>query len=322
MKAAVLHKFGETPKFEDFPDPPIEQGQLLVHVKAVALENIDKALAAGSHFAAKQMLPQLPAIVGLDGIGRLDDGRLVGFGGLKSPYGALAEKTVIQEGYYVPIPDGVDAVIAAALPASALTALFPLKWGAKLQPGETVLINGATGVTGILAIQIAKYLGAGRIVCTGRHAETLNSLRPLGADAIIDLKLADDQLAQSLAEEAKKGFDVILDCLWGHPTDMIIRSLVPHQLGFATRRVRLIQVGEMAGSTISLPADSLRTSGLEIIGASAGLTPEAIAEGTSMVWELLRDGKLHLDIVEVPLKEIESAWQRTDLHGKRIVIVP
>src|SRR5215510_4295323 len=204
MKAAVLYKFGETPKFEDFPDPPIEDGQLLVQVKAVALENIDKALANGSHFAAKQMLPQLPAVVGLDGIGMLEDGRLVGFGGLKSPYGALAERTVIQEGYFVPIPEGVDAVTAAALPASALTALFPLKWGAKLQPGETVLINGATSVTGILLIQIAKYLGAGRIVCTGRHAETLQSLPQLGADAILDLKLPDDQLAKSLTEEAEK----------------------------------------------------------------------------------------------------------------------
>ena len=322
MKAAVLHTFGETPKFEDFPDPPIGQGQLLVHVRAVALENIDKALANGSHFAAHQMLPQLPAIVGLDGIGMLEDGRLVGFGGLKSPYGALAERTVIQEGYFVPIPEGVDAVTAAALPASALTALFPLKWGAKLQPGETVLINGATGVTGILAIQIAKHLGAGRIVCTGRHTETLQSLPQLGADAILDLKLPDDQLARSLAEEAEKGFDVILDCLWGHPTEMIIKSLVPHQLGFAKRRVRLIQIGEMAGSTISLPADSLRTSGLEITGASAGLTPETIGEGTNMVWDWLRAGKLQLDIIRIPLSDIESAWQRTDLHGKRIVIVP
>jgi len=322
MKAAVLYNFGETPKFEDFPDPLIEQGQLLVHVKAVALENIDKALANGSHFAVKQMIPQLPAVIGLDGIGVLEDGRLVGFGGLKSPYGALAEKTVIQEGYFVPIPDGVDAVTAAALPASALTALFPLKWGAKLQAGETVLINGATGVTGILAIQIAKQLGAGRIVCTGRHNETLQSLSALGADAVIDLKLPEEELAKSLAEESEKGFDVILDCLWGHPTEMIIKSLVPHQLGFAKRRVRLIQIGEMAGSTISLSADSLRTSGLEIMGASAGLTPEAIGEGTAMIWDLLREGKLHLDIIQMPLSDIENAWNRTDLHGKRIVIVP
>ncbi len=322
MKAAVLYKFGETPKYDDFPDPPVEQGQLLVDVKAVALENIDKALVNGNHFASNQLLRQLPAIVGLDGIGMLENGTLIGFGGLKSPYGAFAEKTVIQDGYYVPIPEGVDAVTAAALPASALTSLFPLKWSAKLQPGETVLINGATSVTGILAVQIAKYLGAGRVVCTGRHDETLKSLTSLGADTLINLKQPDEQLARDLAEEAEKGFDVILDCLWGHPTEMIIKSLVPHELGFSKRRVRLIQIGEMAGSTISLSADSLRTSGLEITGAAAGLTPEAIGEGTNIIWDLLKEGKLHLAIIQMPLSDIESAWKRTDVHGKRIVIVP
>jgi len=322
MKAAVLHKLGEIPRYEDFPDPTPEKDEVLVHVKAIALENIDKAIASGTHFASSQFLSTLPAVIGLDGIGMLKNGQLVGFGGVKPPYGAMAEKTVIPAKYYVPVPEGVDAAVAAALPASTLTSLFPLKWGAKLQPGETVLINGATGVTGVLAVQVAKLLGAGRVVGTGRHEETLRSLLDLGADAVIDLKQPDDQLAKVLAEEAKKGFDIILDCLWGHPTEMIIKSLVPHQLEFAKRRVRLIQIGEMAGPTISLSADSLRTSGLEISGAGAGLTPEAIAEGASMVWESLKAGKLHLDIIQAPLKDIESAWQRTDLHGKRIVIVP
>jgi NADPH:quinone reductase-like Zn-dependent oxidoreductase len=160
------------------------------------------------------------------------------------------------------------------------------------------------------------------VICTGRHDETLKSLHELGADAIIDLKQPDEQLVQSLAEEAGKGFDVILDCLWGHPTEMIIKALVPHELSFSKRRVRLIQIGEMAGSTISLPADSLRTSGLEIIGGGAGLTPEAIAEGTNMVWDWLKEGKLRLDIIQMPLRDIKNAWERTDLHGKRIVIVP
>src|SRR6185369_6801998 len=208
-------------------DPPIEQGQLLVHVKAVALENIDKALASGRHFAVKQMLPQLPAIVGLDGIGMLEDGRMVGFGGLKSPYGAFAQKTVIQEGYFVPLPEGVDAVTAAALPASALTALFPLKWGAKLQPGESVLINGATGVSGKLAVQIAKLLGAGRVISTGRNQKSMQQVKDLGADAVIDLKGSDEQIAAAFKQEAGAGYDVILDFLWGHPTEILIQTLTP-----------------------------------------------------------------------------------------------
>ncbi len=322
MKAAVLHQIGDLPKFEDFPDPQPSAEELLIQVKAVALENIDKALVKGTHFASGQFLSKLPSIVGTDGIGTLEDGTLVGFGGIQPPYGSLAEKTVIRKGYYVPIPEGVDAVTAAALPASTLTSLFPLKWGAKLQPGETVLINGATSVTGVLAIQVAKLLGAGRVIGTGRHAETLATLPQLGADAVIDLNQPEEALIQALGQEVEKGVDVILDCLWGRPTELIIKALTPREISFAKRRVRLIQIGEMAGTAITLPAEALRTSGLEIMGGGAGLTPEAMGEGTQLMWELLKAGKLTLEIVKAPLSEIESAWQRTDLHGKRLVVVP
>ena len=215
MKAAVLHKFGETPKFQDFPSPIPAEGQILVRVKAVALENVDKMMAEGSHFASQQFLSTLPAIVGFDGIGMLEDGRLIGFGGVKAPYGAMAEKTVIPDGYFVPIPEGVEAVTAAALPASALTSYFPLKYGAKLQAGETVLINGATGVSGKLAVQIAKLLGAGRVVGTGRNEKSMQQIRELGADAVIDLKQSDEGLVEAFKREAGEGYDVILDFLWG-----------------------------------------------------------------------------------------------------------
>jgi NADPH:quinone reductase-like Zn-dependent oxidoreductase len=321
MKAAVLHKLGETPRFEDFPDPVPGENQILIYVKAVALENVDKVMADGSHFASQQFLPTLPAIVGFDGVGMLEDGRLVGFGGVKAPYGAMAEKTVIPKGYYVPVPEGVDAVTAAALPASALTSLFPLKWGAKLQPGETVLINGATGVSGKLAVQIAKLLGAGRVVGTGRNEKSMKQVREFGADAIIDLKQSDEKLNEAFKREAGNGYDVILDFLWGHPTEILIRTLVPNEIRMS-KRVRLIQIGEKAGTTISLSADSLRTSGLEISGGAAGITAEAISEGTNQVWDLLKANKLHMDIEQVPLQDIENTWKRTDFEGKRIVIIP
>jgi NADPH:quinone reductase-like Zn-dependent oxidoreductase len=321
MKAAVLHNFGEVPHYEDFPDPVAGAGEMIVHVKAVALENVDKAMAQGSHFASRQFLSQLPAIVGFDGIGLLEDGRLVGFGGIKAPYGAMAEKTVIQAGYFVPVPDGVDAVTAAALPASALTSLFPLKGAAKLQPGETVLVNGATGVSGKLAIQVAKLLGAGRIVGTGRNETSLQLLPELGVDAVIDLRLPDEQLAEAFKREAGAGYDVILDFLWGRPTEVLLKTLIPSEIHLS-KRVRLVQIGEMAGTAISLSGDMLRTSGLEIYGAAAGLTPEGMGEGANQVWDWLKDGKLKMDIERVPLKDIESAWQRTDFQGKRMVVIP
>jgi NADPH2:quinone reductase len=323
MKAAVLHKFGEAPRYEDFPDPTLGEDEILIRPIAVALENVDRMMAKGTHFASSQFLLKLPAIVGFDGIGMLEDGRLVGFGGTKPPYGAMAEKAVCPKMYQAPVPDGVDPVTAAAVPGSTLTSLFPLKWGAKLQPGESVLINGATGFAGKLAVQVAKLLGAGRIIGTGRDEAALQSLRDLGADAVVDLKQSDETIAAAFQKEAgETGYHIILDFLWGHPTELLIRSLVPYELGFAKHPVRLAQIGEMAGSTVSLSADALRTSGLEIFGAGGGVTPEAIAEGTQQVWDWLKAGKLHADIEQVPLKDVENSWQRTDLHGKRIVIVP
>jgi NADPH:quinone reductase-like Zn-dependent oxidoreductase len=322
MKAAVLHQFGSIPRYEEFPDPVPDPDELLVHVKAVAFENVDKAMAAGTHYASGQIMPQLPAVVGFDGIGLLEDGRLVGFGGIRAPYGALAEKTVIPAQYFVPVPEGVDAVTAAAYPGSALTSLFPLKWGARLQPGETVLINGATGVSGKLAVQIARLLGAGRVVGTGRNAASLERVMELGADAVIDLKQSDNDLAEAFKREAGSGYQVILDFIWGHPTTILIKTLVPDQLGMAKHRTRLIQIGEMAGSDVTLPANALRTSGLEIYGAAAGLTRETMGEGTEQVWEMIRGHKLQMDIEQVALKDIGQVWQRSDFQGKRIIVVP
>ena len=323
MKAAVLHRFGRAPRYEDFPDPVLEQDEILVRVRAVALENVDKAMARGTHFASRQFLPHLPAIVGSDGIGTLEDGRLVGFGGVRPPYGAMAELAPIPNMHYVPVPDGVDAATAAAVPGSTLTSLFPLKWGVKLQPGETVLVNGATGFAGKLAIQVAKLLGAKRVVATGRNEVALRSLPSLGADGVIDLKQSDRNVAQAFKQEAgASGYDIILDFLWGHPTELLVATLVPSELTFARRRVRLVQIGESAGSLISLPADALRTSGLEIAGAGGGLSPEAVGEGTSQVWEWIKTGQLRADIERVPLKDVERAWKRTDMHGARIVFVP
>lgn len=323
MKAAVLHAFGEPPRYEDFPDPTPEDNELVIQVKAVALENIDRAMAQGTHFASRQFLPHLPAIVGSDGIGLLDGQGLIGFGGMHPPYGSMAEKAVIPRGYFVPIPAEVDAGTAAAVPGSTLTSLFPLKWGACLQPGETVLINGATGFAGKLAVQVARLLGAKRVIGTGRHAASLRALQTLGADSVIDLKQSDAEVAEALKHEAStSGYDVVLDFLWGHPTEILLNALIPEELAFAKHRTRLIQIGMMAGSHISLPADALRTSGLEIMGAGSYITPEALAEGTALAWEWIQAGKLTADVEPVPLKEVEKAWLRTDLQGKRLVIVP
>ncbi len=295
----------------------------MIQVKAVVLENFDKMTVKGTHYASKQFFSQFPAIVGHSGVGTLDDGTLVSFGGTKPPYGTMAEIAVVPEiykAYITPVPQGVDTTVAASLPASALTSLLPLRWGTKLQSGETVLVNGATGVSGKIAIQIAKLLGAGRIVGTGRDNEGLRSIMALGADAAIDLKQSDEGLTEAFKKEAGKGYDVVLDFLWGHPTELLFKTLVPKEAGFAVHRTRFVQIGEAAGPTISLSAEAIRTSGLEITGAG-NIPPEAVPEALKQTWEWIGTGKLSIDIEKVPLKDIAEAWDRKT-EGKRVVIVP
>jgi NADPH2:quinone reductase len=323
VRAAVLHQFGAVPRYEEFPDPELGPEDAVIAVRAAALENIDRAIAEGTHYSSRHMMPSLPAVVGLKGIGVRDDGALVGFGGVRPPYGAMAERVAAPRAYGVPIPDGVDPAVAAAVPGSALTALLPLRCGAKLAPGEMVLVNGATGFSGRLAIQVARLLGAGRVVGTGRHRASLVALSRLGADAVVDLTLPDDAVVAAFRREAgDSGYGVILDFLWGYPTELLLEALVPDDLSFAQSATRLVQIGVGAGPTIALAGDTLRTSGLRIIGAGDAVTPEAVGDAARQVWEWIAGNRLEAAIERVALHDIERAWLTSDLHGTRIVIVP
>lgn len=319
MKAAVLHEFGAVPRYEDFADPVAGDDEVVVEVKAVAVENVDKAIAAGTHFAARQFLPTLPAIVGFDGIGTLPDGTLVGFGQPRPPYGAVAERTVVPARHTTPVPEDVDPAVAVVI-SSAVTA-FAIKTAAGFTPGETVLVQGATGVAGRLAVQVARLLGAGRVVATGRNADALAEVTELGADAVISTTVGDDQLMDAFTAEAGGGYDVVLDFLWGRPTELLLKALVPNRIG-QSKPTRLVQVGESAGARIPLTADSVRTSGLEIYGAGKGLDGHTVADAYAQIVQWTRDGKLIVGIERAPLSDIETAWQRTDLVGKRLVVTP
>lgn len=323
MKAAVIRSFGDIPRYEEFPDPVPGQDDLLIQVRAVVLENFDKMTAAGKHYASQSLFPTFPAVAGHSGVGTLADGTLVTFGGVTPPHGTMAERAVVPQRYRLalsPVPAGVPASLAAALPASALTSLLPLKYGARLQSGETVLINGATGVSGKVAVQVARSLGAGRIVGTGRDEAGLRAIRHLGADVGIDLSQPDEAITKEFLQEAGKGYDIVLDFLWGHPAELLLNTLVPNEVGFAAHRTRFVQIGEAAGSKISLSAATLRTSGLEMTGAGV-IPPDAVPEAMRQVWEWAKINQLQIDIEEVPLSEIAAAWQRK-VEGKRIVLIP
>jgi NADPH2:quinone reductase len=206
-----------------------------------------------------------------------------------------------------------------------LSAWGALVWRAQLAPGETVLILGATGVTGKLAIQTAKLLGANRVVAAGRNPRILASLHELGADATISLDQSHPDLVAAFVREADEtGFDVILDYVWGPPTEAMLASMTRKDMRPSATRTRLVQVGESAGAMISLAAATLRSSRLEILGAGTGSAPTAPETWLDTMRQLLdrvAQGILRIGTERVPLADIETAWDR-DQQGRRLVIVP
>ena len=322
MNAAVLHTINQPPRFEQFPEPVAEENEVIVHVLAAALKPIDKQMASGSHYAA---YGKLPVVCGMDGVGRLDDGMRVFFGGPRPPYGSMAERTVVSRSRCFPIPDNVNDDIAAAVVNPGLSAWGALVWRAQLAPGQTVLILGATGVTGKLAVQTAKLLGAGRVIAVGRNEQVLNTLHDLGADTTIHLGKPDQDLTEAFVREAgDSGFDVIIDYLWGPTTEALLAAIVRRDLKPASSRVRLVEAGESAGPTISLAAAVLRSSRLEILGAGSGnaaASPEIWIEAVRQLMSNVACGALRIDTERVPLDEVEIAWQR-EQQGRRAVIIP
>ncbi len=317
MHAAILETLGSAPRFGTFDEPVAQAGETLVRVRAASIKQLDRAIAAGTHYASPR---RLPVICGTDGIGEFDDGRRVYFAAMRPPFGAMAERSIAS--WYVPLPASLDEATAAALVNPALGAWLPLAWRGAVAPGETVLVLGATGVTGQLAVKIARILGAGRIVVAGRNRELLAGLN---ADAIVDTTLPKAALTQAFIDAAgNDGYHVIVDCLWGPPAEALIDALTGHDLAVAAsgaeRGVRLVNVGAMAGANITLPAGVLRSSHLKILGSGTGNFPP-VDQLKAIVERILNEaaaGNLGVEMETMPLSEVAAAWGRTG--GKRVVL--
>lgn len=319
MKAAVLHQFGQAPQYEDFPDPkPADAAQALIHVLAASVKNLDKGRASGAHYAKHEKLPD---VVGVDGVGVLDNGQRVYAGGLT---GMIAEKALVDRTRITPVPPTVDDVTAAALPNAVLGAALALRYRADIHPGNTVLINGATGVTGQVAVQIAKYYGAARVIATGRNKESLQRLQTLGADVTVSL-LEEDFSDRIRALHQEQPFDIIIDYLWGQPAEYILGALKGGGLHTVAHRVRFVTVGSMAGEGINLSSNILRSSAIEILGSGFGSLPgEALhslrTDILPEMFELAAAGRLKIDTVTAPLSDITRAWTQNVPAGQRLVI--
>ena len=319
MQAAVLRTLGRAPRCEEFPEPVPEDGEAIVTVLAAALKPVDKQIANGTHYASPRALP---AICGTDGLGRLSDRTRVFFGGARAPYGAMAQRAVVRRAFCFPVPEGIDDDVAAALPNPGISAWLTLAHRAKLTGGENVLILGATGVTGGLGVKIAKLLVARRVVAAGRNPEALSRLLQQGADSTIRLDLPTGQLAEAFVHEAgDSGFQVVIDYVWGAPTEAFLAAITRKEFASVTKEIRLVQVGESAGPTIALPAAVLRSTPLTILGTAGIPSRKILADAMQRVMEYGASGELRLETERVPLAEIDLAWER-DSRGRRLVVIP
>jgi NADPH:quinone reductase-like Zn-dependent oxidoreductase len=313
MRAAVVSVPGEPPRYQSFPDPEPKDGEALVQVRAAGLHPIVKALASGSHYMSTGELPMVP---GVDGVGTLDDGRRVFFAFARKPWGSMCERTVVPRDKCIPLPDGLDDAVAAALPNPGMSAWLSLKWRAGLVAGESVLICGATGVAGRLAVQFARHLGAKRVVGAGRRIELLHAA---GVDSIVRLDLPDDAIRQAFATEVEQGIDVVIDYLWGRPTELLLEALAKGFRPDKAHATRLIEVGESAGKSITLPGATLRSVDLRLLGSGFGsVSLQGIFDAIPELFTLAAAGKVTIDVAPTPLSDVERSWTRQS-DGRRIV---
>lgn len=321
MKAAVIDALGNTPVYSDYPNPvPAKEDQLILNMKAASVKNLDKLRASGKHYAS---YTELPAVVGIDGVGALEDGTLVYAQGIS---GMLAEQALIAKGQYVVLPEGLDVIQAAALPNAVIGAAMALRFRAKMQKGAVVLINGATGVTGQLAVQLAKYDGASRIIATGRNEAALEQLKKRGADEVISLLDPDEQIISKLKTlHQETPINCVIDYLWGKPVELIISALKGGGIKTFTPQVKIVTVGSMAGETIGLDSGTLRSSAIELLGSGLGSLSKAdlqafFTEVLPEIFQLAASGILYLDTRVMPLSDIEKAWNMELNGGARLVI--
>jgi NADPH:quinone reductase-like Zn-dependent oxidoreductase len=317
MKAAVVHAFDQPPRYDDFADPVAAADETLVRVTAASLNQLTRARAAGRHYSSAKALNVVP---GIDGVGRLPDGQRVYFLFPSAPHGSMAELTRVLKTQIVTIPDDVDDVLLAALANPAMSSWAALAERAQLRRGESVLVNGATGVSGRLAVQIARYLGAGKVIATGRNRASLEALPELGADVVISLEQSAAALAKLFQHEMAE-VDIVLDYLWGQPAELLLSAIAAQGQHDPSPRLRFVQIGSIAGPTVALPAATLRSTGLELLGSGLGSLPQrALLSAVAGVAQALLSGRLIMEHRRIPLREVEQSWNLPT--ADRIVYTP
>lgn len=322
MRAAVIDEHGASPRIADVPRPKLMTGQTLVAVKAATLNPLDTAFSADRHTVVPMRFPYVP---GFEGVGEVVESAKLAVGQRVrfecrptfSQGGSFAEYAVVADDWAFALPDQIPGGTAAALGMVGITVWTALEWRAALKKGESVLVLGATGATGHMAVQAARLMGAGRVVAAGRDPEALSRTVELGAHATVDLgrQWSTPELAQAFRDAAGGPLDVILDALWGQAS---IAAL--HASG---RTARMINYGGAASETAEVPSALIRFLGISILGHNSMLPPrEIVADAYQRIVEHAIQGDLNIDYQEMPLDEIARAWEESSSTHRKLVLIP
>jgi NADPH:quinone reductase-like Zn-dependent oxidoreductase len=311
MKAAIVTAPGKTPIYGDFEVPIAKAGEELISVRASALSPFSKSRASGSHYSSDG---GFPAIAGADGVGMTQDGRRVYFVLPEAPFGALAELCPVPSHQCLELPAGLDEITAAAIANPGMSAWAALVERAHLVAGETVLVNGATGTAGRLAVQLAKHLGAGKIIATGRNAEELEEVKKLGADIVIPFTLGTlhpsgaKEYENAMKQVFSSGINVVIDYLWGESAKTIIVAIAK-AVDDATP-VRFVHVGGASREeNIELPGAALRSSAIMLMGSGVkSVRMSVLLQAIRSVFEAVQPAGLKIATKVVPLSEVEEVW--------------
>jgi NADPH:quinone reductase-like Zn-dependent oxidoreductase len=319
MNAAVVTSFDQPPHYRPFPVPEPRTGdEVLVAVLAAGLHPRVRTGAAGAHYTSSGTLPMIP---GIDAVGMRADGTRIYFAASDDVIGTMAEKALADPHRSIELPDDVDVATVAAAMNPAMSSWVALRRRVPLEAGQSVLVLGATGNAGAMAVQVAKLLGAGRVVGAGRDPDRLRALSSVGADEVVQLTDDTEETSAALASAAAE-VDIVIDYLWGAPAQNAIVALLTARSD-RSRAMNWIQIGAITGPTIELPSVALRSANLRLQGSGQGsVSPGTYQAELPALVEEISAGTLAVNAKRTPLAEVEHAWTRPDTPGERTVFVP
>lgn len=320
IPAAILREYGKPPEFSSFEAPPEPSGgQLLIEVEVAGLNPVDVALGEGRYTVPS---PPLPYVPGIEAVGRvlasaqpkIAAGDRVYTGSPAVPHGTFAARTLAYGGSAVRVPEDADAGVACAMGVAGVAAHASLVYRAQLQPGEHVVVLGATGVVGAVAVQAARLLGAGSIVAVGRNHERLEAARELGATATA--RIGEDDIGAVIREATGDGANVVIDMLCGPPAEAALEATAVDG--------RLVQLGRSAAETMEIRSATVRGKAISIIGHTNMLmAPEARRSAYEWLLERAAAGELRVDVEKIPLAGVADAWTRQKSSpGHKLVLAP